>query len=274
MLAVLAWAWLLRQSAAGVRILVQFFGLAAIVLCLFMLDDSAFLWKRLPFLPFVQFPWRLLGPASLCVALVVAGLGPGIASLGRWCRCAFWTSMALLIIPNLHHLDPGRTIDVDLASWTPLGISARGFETTTMGEVTPRWMTTLPPYNPVPAVVIAGDARLSEEVVTPFSYSAIVTTGGTLSGTSRVRLSRAWFPGWQVYLDGRAADVGPAPETGLIEFAVPAGTHRVEARFGRSPIRQTAEWVSAVALAALLLLAWRGPVGSLNRSRLPRVVID
>ena len=71
-----------------------------------MLQDAIWLWDRLPLLQYVEFPWRLLGPAAVCVALMVAALGPFLASLERWRTAAFTAALALLIVPNLAHNQP------------------------------------------------------------------------------------------------------------------------------------------------------------------------
>jgi hypothetical protein len=153
-------------------------------------------------------------------------------------------------VPNLPHLRPPRIADVDLAFWTPHEFAARGFESTTLGEVTPRWMTAVPPYEPRAAAVVSGDAATQEIGRTPFSWSGRVQA----RTESRVRMSIAYYPGWSVRVDGRPTAAIPAPGSGLVEFAVAAGDHAVEVSWGRSPARRLGEGISLLALALVALV--------------------
>ena len=157
-----------------------------------MLPDAVWIWDHAPLLPYVEFPWRLLGPATLCVAMLAAGLAPMLDSLRAWRRpAAIAAALALLIVPNLPHLRPPRIADVDLAFWTPHELAVRGFESTTLGEVTPRWMTAVPPYEPRAAAVVSGDAVTQEIGRTPFSWSGKVQARTESRVGCRSRIIRA-----------------------------------------------------------------------------------
>jgi hypothetical protein len=253
--AALAWIWLSRRTKVAHGEFARFFGAAAIVLCMLMLEDSAKVWERLPLLPYVEMPWRMLGPAAICLAVAAAALGPLIAGMRRRRGLALAGVFAALIVPNLTHFRAGRTTEIDLAFYTPLELARRGFETTTTGELTPRWMTAIPPYQTAAATVSSGDAEVRDVGRTPFSWTGEVKA----RSDARVRTSFAWFPGWTVRLDGREIDAGPAPGSGLIEFAAPPGDHRVEVAFGRSPARQAGEMVTVAAILALAAASrlWR-----------------
>ncbi len=246
LIAVTAWIWISRRPKLAERSQIRYFAAAGIVLCGLMLQDAVWFWDHLPLLPYVLFPWRLLGIVTVCIAMLAGALGPAIASLRRGRGWALTGAMALLIVPNLSHLRAGRTAEVDLAFWGPRDLAIRGIETTTMGEVTPRWMPAVPPYNSKAAWVADGDAQLRDVERTPFSWVGEVTG----KGASRVRLSTAYFPGWSARIDGRPGEIAPGAGTGLIDVAVPAGEHRVEVSFGRSSARRLGEGIS---LAAIVL---------------------
>jgi uncharacterized membrane protein YfhO len=102
--------------------------------------------------------------------------------------------------------------------------------------------------------VAAGRASIRDVARTPFSWSGAVNA----EGDSRVRVSFTYYPGWTVRVDGRPVDASPAPGSGLIEFAVPAGNHEVDVTFGRSTARAVGEGISLLALLFLGALArWR-----------------
>jgi uncharacterized membrane protein len=250
LLAILASIWIARRPRLADGQLMRFCAIAATLLCFLMFEDSAWLWGHLPLLPNVEFPWRLLGPVALLTAMLVAGLGPALSSLRRHRGLAFAAALALLIVPNLTHLQPGRTAEVDPAFWTPQRLAQTGFETTTMREITPRWMETVPPYNPKAAEVAAGDAQIRNDRREPFRYSAQIVA----RSESRIRVSKAWFPGWTLRIDGLPAEAGPSAD-GMVEFTLPAGTYGIELAFGRSPARHLGESISLLAAAAMALYA-------------------
>ena len=251
LLAVAAWLLAARRSDPEDRRTMKFFTAACAVFCFLTLQDADWIWDRLPLLPYLQFPWRLLGPAAICMALLLAPLGRLLDEWPRWRNWAFAAAMALVIVPNLSHLAPKQLRDVDPAFWTPRAIAARGVEVTTAGEYKPRWVHLVPPYRPVTAMVVNGEAELRPTRRTPISWSAQVTA----KQASSVQLAISWFPGWQVRIDGAPAEAQPAEPTGQIRFDVPAGDHRVEAVWARTPAMWLGDGISLASLV-LLIAAW------------------
>ena len=254
LLVAVVWIWVSRNPKLADRRVLRFFGAAALVLCVLMLQDALWFWEQMPLLQNVNLPWRLLGPVAVCLAMPIAALGQLLWTKprrGLWMAAA----MALLIVPNLSHLHPKQWVDVDLGFWTPQQLSLRGFETTTMAEVTPRWMAGLPAYTPVAATVLSGDAQIERPGRTPFSWSSPVKS----TVPSTIEMQTAWFPGWEVRVDGRPAPAGPGKPSGLITFQVPPGEHVVDVKYGRTMAEKAAAGIS---IAALILAIGIG-VGSL-----------
>ena len=243
-----AWIWISRRRKHPGRSVAQFFGAAGVLLSFLMLEDAVWLWDHLPLLAYVEFPWRLLSVAALCFAMLAAALGPALDALGRWRRPALAAALALLIVPNLFHLAPPRVADVDLALWTPARLASSGYESTTLAEVAPRTAQFLPAAG-MPSGAAAGDAQVRDTWRGPFDYRGTVAA----PHPSMIRLPYAWYPGWQLRIDGRPAAAAAAAGSGLIVFPVLAGAHEIELRFGRTWDRGLGEAISlftAIALAA------------------------
>lgn len=234
------WLWAELRSRKHLRLL-RLLAAASLILCLLMLPWSATVWQIVRPLQFVQLPWRILGPVTLCAALLAAALAPR-----RWWLAA---ALALLIAPNLSHLHPGSVQDIDPSFWTPREMALAGFETTVMSELTPRWMRSFPPFNPHASTVVRGEADVKELRRTPFYWSGEITA----VQPAIIRMSYAYFPGWRVAIDGRTAEFAPSEPHGLIEFPVAAGTHRVEVAWGRSPARMAGDWISGL---SIVLAIW------------------
>ena len=256
LLIAIVWIWVARKPKAGElgvgdRGLLRYFGIAAALLCILMLQDALWFWEQVPLLQNVQLPWRLLGPVALCMALLIAPLGRLLSLTPRWRNAGLAAAMVLLIVPNLSHMHTNQMVDVDLSFWTPQQLSIRGFETTTMAEVTPRWMTGLPMYSPAAATVLAGDAQIRHLLRTPLSWSSPVHS----TAVSTIEMNTAWFPGWEVRVDGKPVTAGPGTPSGLITFQVPAGEHFVEVQYGRTTPEKEAAGISIAALILAIVLA-------------------
>jgi Dolichyl-phosphate-mannose-protein mannosyltransferase len=234
---VASWGWL------------WFFTAMTAFLCFLMTSASAGIWDRVPLLQYVAFPWRLLGPACFCVALLVASLAPAMEQL-RWKNTVFVAALALLIVPNFRHNRPFQYRAENMAQWTPTRISERGIEATTLFEYVPRTVKAWPAYNPRGFWVESGDGDVR------------VTTRGVASWAGEVHASQpttidlavTWYPGWTVLVDGARAQAGPADPTGLVRVTIPPGTHHVEAALKRTWPRWLGQAISCVALLTMSLL--------------------
>ena len=248
-----AWIVLALRGKPAERHVLGFFGAVGSILCFMMLPDAVWLWDHLPLLQYVELPWRLLGPVAVCTAMLAAAAGPAFLALPRGRLAALAAAFALLIVPNLPHLKSRQTQTVDPALWTPRQLAITGFETTTMGELTPRWTRVPPPYDPAAVRWTSGGGEIREIARTPFFWSGDVTAvvGSTL------RMSTAWYPGWQVRIDGRAQTAGPDTATGAITFLLPEGRHQVTVAWESTGPRRAAAMLSLVSLLAMMAVATR-----------------
>lgn len=257
LLAIVVCIWILRNPKLGDRRWLCFFSGAAVALCILMLPEAIWFWDRVTLLQNVQFPWRLLGPVAICLALLIAPLGQLLSSVPRWRAAGMTSAMALLIVPNLSHLHSKQLVDVDLSFWTPRQLSLRGYESATMAELTPRWIGQapqgLPFYTPLAATVLAGDAQILSPGRTPLYWSSLVKA----KSASTIEMKTAWFPGWEVRVDGQPVPAGPGPTSGLISFQVPPGPHTVQVHYGRTAAEKAAAGISAVALILVIILGNR-----------------
>jgi hypothetical protein len=239
----------------------RFFGAAGAFSCFLMLPEAEWIWKHLPLLQYLEFPWRLLGPAAVCIALLIAPLGRVLDGWTRWRNPAFAVAMTLLILPNLNHMSARGVRDVDPAFWTPQAMAARGVEVTTAGEYVPRWVETTAPYSTRKASLIEGDADIYETARTAVAWAAQVTA----RMPSSIQIATSYFPGWYVRVDGNLVETTPSPGTGQIRFYVPPGSHHVESSWSRTGPVWLGDGISLVALVALFLLAGGGLAGRNTR---------
>jgi hypothetical protein len=250
-LAALAWILMAQRHKSEGRRAMLFFATVGVVLCLSMLPYAEWLWDSLPLLQYLQFPWRLLGPATICLAMVVAAFGCAADVWPRWRSWTFAAALTLAIVPNLSHLAPAQTRDVDPAFSTPHAIASNGIEVNTAHVYTPRWVQQFAPYSQSVATVVDGDAEIRQIARSPVSWSAEVTA----KRLSMLKLAISWFPGWEVRVDDTPVVAQPSVPTGQIRFEVPIGVHRLHVEWTRTGIVRLGDAISVVSWAALAV-AW------------------
>lgn len=271
-----------RRRRAG-----AFFALAAVALIFMMTEASTILWERVPLLPYLQFPWRLLGPAAALLA-VLAGIGSEAAMrlLRRTARRGRDTSRRRSLLPGPAVLAawlPVLLIGYLMALALPMAMvppwPAGGWDTSALGVLTierqGRWLGTTSTGDFVPATVEVVPG-LNEQMLQSFQAGepldrvnrATLPQGVRVESQSLTPLHTRYqvsadqqfllrlflfsFPGWQARIDGRVVDTDLARPEGLLVVPVPAGEHVVDVEFVDTGARLLAWIVSA---AALLLVA-------------------
>lgn len=215
-------------------------------------------------LRFIQFPWRLVGPASLLAALL-AGAVLAQARLERW--AAWIVGLACLgffffSLPWTYHdtfatppyQSPDDSIQYEIHSGE-LGTSSTA-------EYLPKWVETLPDSQTYSGT-FANDALYSRLQPLPetvkFSVSKDSVNAETLTYESPnvlpITYNLFYFPGWVATLDGQPIELEPQAQTGLIALTAPAGAHSLALS------RQlTQPELTGTLVSALGLLFWLGLV--------------
>jgi hypothetical protein len=235
---------------------------------LFMLPLSLPLWDRLPLVEFIQFPWRLLGPASLLLAVLA---GAGVARLpSRWREPGAVLSSAAILLVALPWLFPASL--ASLAAPGPIAAISHEIETgalgtTAAGDYLPVQVAQLPPSDRLlplyetaaPDYIIPrlDDAQLPPGVT--IRDAAYGLTTATIHYRAEADFTAVfhwfYFPGWQATLNGRSHSLRSTQPEGLIQIDLPAGEHSLQVEFGSTPLRRGA---TAVSWLSLLLVsgAW------------------
>jgi hypothetical protein len=254
------WRW--RDSR---RRQVAFFGAALLAYVFLMTAASEPIWEAVPLLQFVQFPWRLLGPAAICLAMLLAAAVDVLAGARR--RLAMLVagmSIVLLVLASLFWFDPrycGGLEEPTVEDLAAFELATDTIGTTAKGEYLPRTVTLYPP-EPAPAPprfaeeTLPAGVRLLEQEDGPLRATAL------LEATAPVQIVANVFayPGWRAWVDGKEVAVTPEEGYGRVMLPLPAGRHEVVVAFGETAQRRAADLVSGVSLLAVLALAillWR-----------------
>jgi len=255
-----------------------FFALAFFGLLLLMLPISTIIWERVPGMRYLQFPWRLLGPANLMLAVCAAGSLHVLPS-GRWshllaaiCLLAVLSLSLPVLYPPMWAPDFGGVAPQDIIAWEQesyaLGTSSTGDflpVRAALGTIYPA-QSLLDSYTQPGPIDRVNRAALPEGTrVEVVEQRALYDRFAVYAPKEFVfRLYLFYFPGWRVCVDGEEAEIDVAKPEGFITFFVPAGEHDVIVRFEDTPPRTIGWIVSACGLAGLIVTL------ILMRSTVPR----
>ncbi len=258
-----------RMDGAGRHL--AFFLAAGLGLSFLMTRPSTFVWERIPVMPYLQFPWRLLGPANLMVAICAAG-SMALLPEGLWRRWAVTGGFVFVILTALPLLYPppwpadfGGTTPADILEWEK---DSQALGTTSTGDFLPVTVEVIPPpmdtlvrsYRDDGPIDKVNRATLPEGAgVTVVEHKPNYDRFRVVTPTRFVlRLYTFYFPGWRAYVNGERVDIEIARPEGFITLDIPEGTHDVLVRFEATEPRMLGGVVSAVALIALgvILAGW------------------
>jgi len=259
-----------RRELQGLWWMLVALGVASVVL---MLSSSAWLWRVLPELRFMQFPWRWLDVLSLVFAFfVAAAMSRAPKERGSWVvigvvflgigataaaiiRDADWSGGDFVTLVSA--VDSGRGYQ-GTYEYAPVGCDPDQF------PGNPDDTERVPDVSSVPAprvakldpdsgdIVPAAGVRVHVEQWT--AERKAFTADTAVSVTLALRLVD--YPDWNVRLDRQEIRAELRPDSKQILLPLPAGAHRVDVRFGRTWDRTAGDAISAFTAIALFAFWW------------------
>jgi hypothetical protein len=244
--------------------------LLALLLVAFMGSPSSeWLWANLPWLALAEFPWRLMGLGVLCCAFL-AGAGFTLWPRARRAWILPIAALPLVILGSAVYLYPpkpfiryGPTGTPSLADQIRYERATGTIGSTTLGEYLSIWVREVPSTSPLVPEMLAGrSVEKLDRTTLPSGVEARLLAH--TPNLDRYAISAEqpfaasfltfYFPGWRASIDGQPAEIEITEPYGLIQVPVPAGQHELTLRFGETPLRLAADWLSLLALGAVVAL--------------------
>jgi hypothetical protein len=230
-----------------------FFWLAVLVSAALMNPMAVSIWERISALRVLQFPWRLLAPATLGLAILAGAglprsaspwlLGAVVVCFGLWVLT--WTFVPSGDLPLPPHLDTTVLADYE--------VRGQHIGTTSNADFLPVGVSQMPAPKPTGEIVdrrrLPAGSELAVIQSTPYQTQMQLT----LPQPARLIYDQFAFPGWRAELDGQPIPVAAEQPSGLITIDLPAGSHRLEVRLEATGTQNLATGITLLGIIACVL---------------------
>lgn len=234
--------------------------LGGAVLLALQLPAASPVWEVVPWMPLLQFPWRLMGPLAVLSALAAALAFGAVSWSPRMRRGLEIGVLALALLDALPVLQAARPLPQEIRdgleqNLKPAAIRAFGHRGTVFDEYLPAGADPALWREGYPGPLVAMPAGTRYQVLRDAGTSAEVEV--ETPADTGVLFARWFFPGWTATVDGAEVEVSQGPR-GVLAVPVPAGRHRVAVHYRQPEIRRVAGWLSLLGLAGCAWVVVRG----------------
>lgn len=212
------------------------------IILFLLLETSLPVWKLIPALGLIQYPWRLLS----LVILLTSFMAGSLAFLKK-----SKIFIALLILLPLFfysgytkpvkYLSREDSFYLNNPNWTQ-GTATLGNSFSTI------WLPFGKPKKEQKLEIVSGKVEVKKADIKPQTYFFQLET----ATPAQARVNTSYFPGWKVLVNEEETKVDFSD--GLINFKIPKGESIVKIKFINTPIRFLANIISLLGLVSSLTL--------------------
>ena len=210
------------------------------------LSISAVIWRLIPGMDLLQFPWRFQSLLVLLSCLLAATAAAKI----RWSSGSLIGVAVAGAVFFALFLWRGIAYDVTATSLEQAEIAGLVYKEHMPRGVEEWRLFERLPLDGAPLVATSSPAQVEVQEWSSHRREMGVTTGEP----TQVALRTFYYPGWSASLDGQPAAIEVLSPLHTLAVSVPSGAHHLEVRFGPSPIRVVGSILSLLT-AGLLILA-------------------
>ncbi len=238
--------WLFKRKKVSIDFGIITGAIVSLLSFFFMLPISEKLWEIFPFFSYLQYPWRFLTFEILGLS-ILGGLSLAYIKRLQWLLLFCLIPLIVFIYGKL--FVPQYIYNVSSSSFEKL--TYLRFDASKISD------EYLPPrvQRPQTPTDIVFDTIPRQEGITADierDTDGYLKAFITAEGDRTVSIKKAFFPGWEYYVNGKK--VLPRIEGGLPLISVPAGTNVVELVFANTPIRSIANAISVITIFSLLFI--------------------
>lgn len=223
------------------RVVLMLLFLIAVMLFL-LFSPSAFIWKTMPLLSEINYPWTLLGPIGFSISLLAGYIGQQKKAIQLFGLLLSISAIALF----LPYARPEKQIYPQDTYYL-----TNDAPTTSSFEYMPLWVKKWSLHRPTQEIVSKNSSLSTTNV---FISSNKIQAKVVVKGNTTLQLQKIYYPGWHIFVNGKEQKVTYTNPTGFMEFPIKKGTHTIYAVFTETPMRILANMVSLGTLCFLAVL--------------------
>ncbi len=210
-----------------------------ILYILLLFPFTIFLWKTVPLMSDITYPWTLLAPIGFLIALL-----SGRVFL-TFSNKIFWIVVAIIAIGySVQFAHPKNYVDRGDGYYL-----TNDATTTSSDEYMPIWVKDKPQQRVYTEFVLPnGKGSITQPVSTSKLFSATVSVPTNLP----LRINTIYYPGWQIKVDNNIAKISYANPQGLMTIMVPKGTHTVQGIFKETTLRLITDIISLITFIVVI----------------------
>lgn len=216
-----------------------------ILIYVFLLFKSSnLLWKNLPLLSEINYPWIALGISGFLLSLLAGFFWQRI--IGGYLMILLGIIAIVLVLP---YAKPQSYIDNSDDYYL-----TNEATTTSSNELMPLWVKEMPLRRAKSRIeVVRGNAKIKNM---SFNSRRIAFSVDTLS-QSLIRINTIYYPGWTATVDDVVVSISYSNKIGVMDVDISSGKHFVELKLEETPLRLFSNIISLASLITLLLLIVR-----------------
>jgi len=210
------------------------------------------LWEALPFLQYIQFPWRFISVALPLIALFSAWWAS--VPLTKPVKTVLYVICFGLLAFTTRNFEPEQWLEDPEAMYSVDPHYIQGPLSRTLVDYVPVGFVEPLAWNDFPYRPPGTIGCLFEEC----KIETVVNTGHQLllnvstdSDSEAVSISRSYFPGWKAEINGESAPVLVGENASML-VQIPKGQSMVGVQFGRSPEMLWGDIITMISVIALL----------------------
>ncbi len=217
-----------------------FLVLSTICVSLLLFSPSSFVWKYMPLLAEINYPWIMLGIIAFLISLI-AGYLTKFGKILTIPAVILAVSTVVLFLP---HAKPEQFVnrgdDFYLTNQAT---------TTSSNELMPLWVKSLPCKRADKKVEI-----MKGSVKNLSFNSRKINFALDLPVEEKIKINTIYYPGWSLYIDGKKTEIDYDNQYGLMTLNIKEGKHLVSGIFSETPVRLTSDLISLSSIVATIVL--------------------
>lgn len=240
--------WVLRSKSHHSRMIAGA-GVLATASALFMtIYKSQFIWDRIPFLVYFQFPWRFLSVSAVLLPFLSGSIVFALRNMKL--RLVFGVAIiAILIGSNLQFFKPIKLLDDPRAMYYEDSAKIQESMSDILPDYIPIWMQKWQKPFQSPFEITSGETQDIEVLVDRTQEKLLKVS---IKNPSELLIRIAWFPNWTVYDNGIPIQHVVDNLTGFFTVQLTPGDHLIGIKFEDTMLRTASNITSAIAFIAIV----------------------